>query len=114
MPKRGERVAPPPGPDEWDLRFGDKASVDGWDRLCSLAPGSALAAWTALRSSPRTRSGRQHPLKGEFATRSIGGRTVEQWQYEVTGAGRIWYCIDDDRRVVHLTLATVGHPRRTE
>jgi hypothetical protein len=47
-------------------------------------------------------------------TRSVGGRVLEQVQYEVTGAGRIWYCIDDERRVVYVTLAMLGHPRQTE
>lgn len=114
MPKRGDRVSPPPAPGEWDLRFGDSTAVEGWDQLCAQAPGSALTAWTALRTGARARSQRQHPLKGDFATRSLGGRVLEQWQYEVTGAGRIWYCIDDERRVVYLTLATLGHPRQTE
>lgn len=114
MPKRGDRVAPPPARGEWDLRFGDQRAVEGWDRLCSQAPGPASAAWTALRTDPRARSQRQHPLKGDYASRSVGGREIEQWQYEVTGAGRIWYCIDDERRVVYLTLAMIGHPRQTE
>jgi hypothetical protein len=114
MPKRGDRVAPPPGPGAWDLRYGDSGAVEGWEHLCSQAPGPALTAWTALCTDPRARSQRQHPLKGDFATRSIGGRLLDQWQYEITGAGRIWYCIDDERRVVHLTLAKVGHPRQTD
>ncbi|MEK6721356.1 MAG: hypothetical protein AABZ33_11910 [Chloroflexota bacterium] len=53
-------------------------------------------------------------MKGELGARSIGGRTLEQWQLEVTGAGRLWYAIDDDRRTVILTLASVGHPKSTE
>ena len=114
MPKRGDRVAPPPGPGEWDLRFGDRSAVEGWELLCSQAPGPALTAWAVLRTGPRARSQLQHPLKGEFATRLVGGRVLEQWQYEVTGAGRIWYCIDDEQRVVYLTLATLGHPNQTE
>lgn len=114
MPKRGDRVASPPGPSEWDLRFGDSSAVPGWEGLCSQAPGPTRAAWTALRTDPRARGQRQHPLKGDLATRSVGGRVLEQWQLEVTGAGRIWYCIDDERRTVYLTLATVGHPRQTE
>lgn len=114
MPKRGDRIAPPPGPGEWDLRFGDNTAVLGWDHLSTQAPGPTAAAWTALRSDPRARSQRQHPLKGDFATRFVAGRTLEQWQYEVTGAGRIWYCIDDNRRTVYLTLARVGHPREMD
>ncbi|OGO58256.1 MAG: hypothetical protein A2Z32_00420 [Chloroflexi bacterium RBG_16_69_14] len=114
MPKRGDRVAPPPAAGGWDLRFGDAAAVDGWDQLCRQAPGPTLAAWTTLRTDPRRRSERQHPLKGELGIRSIGGRMLDQWQLEVTGAGRIWYAIDDERRVVVLTLASVGHPARTD
>ena len=114
MPKRSDRVAPPPGPGEWDLRYGDSGAIEGWEQLCSQTPGPASAAWSALRSDPRSRSQRQHPLKGDFATRSVGGRLLDQWQYEITGAGRIWYCIDDDRRVVLLTLVKVGHPHQTD
>ena len=114
MPKRGDRVAPPPSPGDWDLRFGDGPAVDGWEQLCSQAPGPSSTAWTALRTDPRARSQRQHPLKGNLGSRSVGGRVLEQWQYEITGAGRIWYCIDDERHVIYLTLATLGHPRQTE
>lgn len=39
---------------------------------------------------------------------------LEQWQYEVTGAGRAWYCVDDKHHRVLLTLATTGHPKSTE
>lgn len=113
MPKRGERVPPPPGPGEWDLRFAEGHAADGWEKLCAQSPGPARTAWTALRTAPRDRSQRQHLLKGDFAARSIGGRRLEQWQYEVTGGGRVWYCIDDEPRIVWLTLASVGHPRRT-
>lgn len=114
MPKRGDRVAPPPGAGEWDIRFGDNAAVVGWERLSSQAPGPTLAAWRRLRGDPRARSDRQHPLKGELATRYVGGRALDQWQIEVTGSGRIWYVIDDDGRVVILTYASVGHPATTD
>jgi hypothetical protein len=45
-----------------------------------------------------------------LAERSVGGRTLQQWQYEVTGAARIWYCVDDEARVVWVTHAAIGHP----
>ena len=114
MPKRGDRVAPPPTADEWDLRFGDNAAADGWEQLSRTAPGPSRTAWTILRTAPRRRGERQHPLKGDLATRLIGGRTLDQWQLEVTGAGRIWYAIDDERRIIVLTLAKVGHPAATD
>ena len=114
MGRRGERVAPPPAPNEWDLRFGDRSAGEGWEQLSSAAPGAALAAWVALRSDPRQRTERQHPLRGDLGTRTIGGRMLEQWQLEVTGAGRLWYCIDDQHRTVYLTLAKLGHPSQTD
>jgi hypothetical protein len=39
---------------------------------------------------------------------------MEQWQYEVTAGGRLWYCIDDERKIVCLMDAMVGHPKATE
>ena len=42
------------------------------------------------------------------------GNELEQWQFEVTSAGRIWYCIDDTRRVVWMTDCSIGHPKATE
>jgi hypothetical protein len=114
MPTRGERVAPPPAPGDWDLRFHERAAAEGWEQLCAHAPGPSGTAWNQVRTDPRNRSARQRPLKRDLATRSIGGRVLEQWQYEVTGAGRLWYCIDDDRRTVWLMLAKVGHPKETD
>jgi len=76
----------------------------------SHAPGPSRTAWTILRTDPRRRGKRQHPLKGELATRSIGGRTLDQWQLEVTGASRIWHAIDDEGRAV--SRWTMAQPAR--
>ena len=114
MPKRREWVAPPPEPEGWDFRYGTSDAVSGWEKVCLAAPGNARAAWERITTGPRERSERQHALKGALSRRLVNGETLEQWQYEVTGAGRLWYCIDDQRRIVWLTLATPGHPKTTE
>jgi hypothetical protein len=44
----------------------------------------------------------------------IAGVVMEQWQYEVTGGGRVWYCIDDASHSLIMTMASVGHPKKTE
>ncbi|MGD9751240.1 MAG: hypothetical protein AB7W59_09615 [Acidimicrobiia bacterium] len=44
----------------------------------------------------------------------MNGVDLEQWQFEVTAGGRLWYCIDDDAKTVWLTDAHVGHPKSTE
>jgi hypothetical protein len=72
--------------------------------------------WAALGRAPGIPAGccppRQHPLKGSLGSRLVDGTEMEQWQFEVTG-GRIWYCIDDDRTTVWMTMASVGHPKAT-
>ena len=114
MPRRGDRVAPPPRPDAWDIRYADNAAAKGWERVCRDSPSAARRAWEALTSGPRRRSRRQHPLQGSYRTRQLGGIEIEQWQYEVTGSGRIWYCIDDKNKTVWLTRVSPGHPRATD
>ena len=39
---------------------------------------------------------------------------MPQWQFEVTGGGRIWYCFDDDKKTIWLTAVHIGHPKATE
>jgi hypothetical protein len=97
--KRGDRVTPPPSKDGWDARFASSDAAKGWEELCRLASGSAREAWTVLTEHPNAprNPARQHRLRGSLATRSIDGKKLDQWQYEVTGAGRIWYCPDPDR-----------------
>ncbi|MGH2707051.1 MAG: hypothetical protein ACRDJF_10435 [Actinomycetota bacterium] len=114
MPKRRERVAPPPKPEGWNFRYGRGDAVTGWEEVCAAAPANARTAWERITTDPRQRSKRQHPLKGDLGTRLVNSETLEQWQYEVTGGGRLWYCIDDKQSVVWLTDAIPGHPKRTE
>jgi hypothetical protein len=82
--------------------------------VCSAASANARTAWDQITTSPRDRSSRQHPLKGELGLRTVNGEELEQWQYEVTAGGRIWYCIDDKHKTVWMTHASPGHPKRTE
>ncbi|MHB1536108.1 MAG: hypothetical protein ACYC1D_16155 [Acidimicrobiales bacterium] len=114
MPKRRERVAPPPTSEGWEFRYANNDAVSGWETLCAGAPGNTRTAWERITADPRQRDDRQHPLKGDLATRVVNGESLPQWQYEVTGAGRLWYCIDDQRRLVWLTDAMPGHPKATE
>jgi len=68
----------------------------------------------ALTSDPRHIDQRQHPLKGSLGMVKIAGSALEQWQYELTGGGRIWYAIDDDNRTLWITRAGAGHPKDTD
>ena len=114
MPKRKERVAPPPGAGGWDLRYANSDAVKGWEQIGTVAASNARTAWERITADPRRRDGRQHPLKGSLGRRCVNGVDMEQWQYEVTAGGRRWYCIDDKAKTVWLTDAHVGHPKATE
>ena len=53
-------------------------------------------------------------MEAGIGTRTVNGEVMEQWQYEVTSGGRLWYCIDAAHRTVWLTDAMPGHPKVTE
>ncbi|GII89085.1 hypothetical protein Ssi03_70750 [Sphaerisporangium siamense] len=68
----------------------------------------------AITSDPRKVDARQHPLKGALGAVKIGGETLEQWQYEATAGGRIWYAVDEEHRTLWITWAGAGHSKATE
>ena len=114
MVKRKDSVVPPPKVGGWDFRFASNDAGKGWGQRCAMAASNMRMAWERITTDPRQRDPRQHPLKGSLGQRSVNGKSLDQWQYEVTGAGRIWYCIDDDTRTIWMTDASVGHPKATE
>lgn len=114
-PKRRDRVAPPPVGREWEVRFGTNEAAKGWDTLCSQAPGKTREAFELMRSDPRPREDARHSrLRGDLAWHDFGGRRLEQWEIEVTGGGRIFYLIDDEKHTVWLIVASASHPKKTE
>jgi len=114
-PKRLDRVAPPPVQGEWEVRFGTSEAAKGWDELCAHAPANTRKAFDLMRSDPRPPEDSTHyRLRGSLATREYGGRTLEQWQVKVSGAGRIWYLPDDDKHTVWIVYASAAHPRQTD
>jgi hypothetical protein len=115
-PRRGDRAAPPPVPGEYDLRFASNDAAAGWEQLAGQAAGNLRRAFDAIRADPRSRAvpERQHRLKGSLGTGAWKGETLERWQYEVTGGGRIWYLTDDIHHTAWIIYAGTGHPRLTD
>jgi len=113
MTKRKERVAPRPAVGGWVFRFATNDAVNCLEQICSADPANAQTAWERITADPRQRDSRQHPLKGSLGARLVSGVEMEQRQYEVTAGGRIWFCVDDDRRTVWMSDASVGHPKAT-
>lgn len=114
--KRGDRVAPPGRPGGWEARFATSDAAKGWEQLCQTARSSTWETWIVLTERPTApeNPARQHRLRGGLATRDVGGRILQQWQYEVTAGGRVWYCPDPDRRIVWVVSAGPSHPKATE
>ncbi|QIS14828.1 hypothetical protein [Nocardia arthritidis] len=100
----------------WEARFGTTEAAKGWEDLCRAAQSNTWEAWISLTERPTTpeNPARQHRLRNELSTHVMNGKVLPLWQYEVTGAGRIWYCPDSDRQIVWIVRASVGHPKQTE
>jgi hypothetical protein len=113
MTSRGDELHPP---SEWKLIAYDRRAAIGWRDLAVQAPENLRRAWLALTSDPRSSAdlSRQHRLKRDLKQVKVGGTEMEQWQFEVTGGGRIWYAIDDENKTLWITHAGPGHPRRTD
>lgn len=97
--KRGDRVAPPARPGGWEARF---VSSEVAKRLGRPVPNRPLQHLGGLGRTDRT------------AARDIDGRQLDQWQYAVTAGGRIWFCPDESRHIVWITVASTAHPKETE
>jgi mRNA-degrading endonuclease RelE of RelBE toxin-antitoxin system len=114
-PKRLDRVAPPPIKSEWEVRFGTTEAGKGWDDLCRQAATNMRAAFEVMRSNPRPpHDGMHYRLRGSLGVHQRDGHDLEQWQIKVTGAGRIWYLIDDLKHTVWVVRASPAHPKETD
>lgn len=114
--KRGDRIAPPARPEGWEARFATSEAAKGWEDLCQTARSSTWEAWVILTERPLApeNPARQHRLAGALGTREVRGQLLDQWQYEVTAGGRIWYCPDPERKIVWVVRASTAHPKATE
>lgn len=113
MSKRGDRASRPTSTTDWSIRFDSREAADTWDSLLGTHANALARFWDEVTREPRQKSERLHQLKADFAFRVRAGVSLEQWQYEFSGAGRIWYCIDDSSRCVWLTAVQAGHPGAT-
>lgn len=114
MPKRRGRVPRPAVAGEWELRFLRKTVADDWEKLCATDRAAAARAHDWLRTRPTERTARNHPLRHDLADVDLDGSKLPQWQHEVTGAGRVWFLIDEKRKTIWLREVHIGHPKATE
>jgi hypothetical protein len=110
--KRSDRVAPPAEPGQWVLKYATAEAAKGWEVLVQQAPGNTWKAYETIRRDPQPfpQPERHHRLKGKLG--AVNG--LEQWQYEVTGGGRIWYLVEPDTKTLWIRYAGTGHPKATD
>lgn len=115
--KRGGRAERPTASGEWEVRYGNRNAAKAWSELSNGKLATALAhLYDILVADPRWAGNpdRHHRLRGELATKVHDGRELERWQHEISGAGRVWFLIDDERRTVWLVHVGEGHPSATD
>jgi len=111
--KRGYEVPPPAEGDEYTLKLATKESL-AYPEIEKRFAGTCADMKRELRTEPDVRSAVKKPLKGALSRRSVSGRDLPQWQYDISSSARVWYCIDKEQRVVWLTNCSAGHPKATE
>ncbi|MEV4043131.1 hypothetical protein [Streptomyces sp. NPDC049744] len=117
-PKRGDAAAPPPVGDEYGVRFATNDAAKGWEDFCRQEPNNTRWAYEQMRDNPgcckEGPTTRHSRLRAEFSVATHGGVELPQWQLEVTSGGRVWYLVDEARRLVWIRKAGRGHPKATE
>ena len=80
------------------------------------AKSNIWEAWVVFTERPTSweNLSRQHRLKGSQSRNTFKGDEYDQWQYEVTSGGRIWYIVDEDTKTVWVTWAGTVHPKLTD
>ena len=116
MSKRGDPAPRPAKSSEWRITLATSDAASGWDELARHAPGPLATLYDHLTVDPRRIENpeRQGRLKGTLATVNVKGQALPQWQYEITGGGRVWYAPDDRKNIVWIVAASTGHPKQTD
>ena len=102
-PKPGDRAAPPPFDQEYDIRFANTEAADGWEHLGRQAANNLRRAYEKIRANPRARDrpDRQHRLRGNLGAAAFKGQILERW-------------LGGHRRRTHLVPPGRRHPHRLD
>ncbi len=101
----------------WKVKTVSSSVEKQWKLALAAEPELMEEERERLKTRPLDRSRnprRTHQLKGGLAQRRIGNQVLEQWQHEITGPARIWYCPDKKNRIIYVTYISLSHPKGTE
>jgi hypothetical protein len=112
---RGEDSVPrPQRTDDFTLVFLARGAERGWRDLVATQRNAVVAAWDRLTTDPLTEDLACHALRGELGQVTHSGREWTRRQIELKRGARIWFTVDEDRRVVHLLDVHTRHPNQTK
>lgn len=109
--RRPQGPRQPPGAFPYQVRASNRSVAERWERLVTRFQGNARRCFDHLARTPHRPTldlGRCGPLLARaFRERGI-------WQYEVGGAARVWYRVDEEQMIVEIVEVHLGHPSATE
>ena len=113
-PTRREALRATLGP--WTIRPASARAQKEWGQAMAAEPELMAALRGRLILRPLDRGdnpNRTHQLKPPLAEKVIGGKRLPQWQHEISGSGRVFYCPDLTDKVVWVTKVDLAHPKET-
>ena len=112
--RNGDSTTTSVGTGDWTIRPVSQQVHKQWDAAIAAEPDLMTALRTRLRTRPLDRSDnprRTGKLHGDLGCRRIGDASLPQWQHEITGAGRVWYCPEAETRTGWVTRISFAHPK---
>ena len=100
----------------WVIKPASARARKQWQQATEQQPEVMSIVKHKLENDPIERGdnpGRTHKLRGKLGRRNIDGIAYEQWQHELTSAGRVWYCVNRTNRIVWITYVSLSHPKET-
>lgn len=101
---------------DWKIKPASAQAEKQWNKAKEKEPDLMAKEKERLENRPLERGdnpGRTHKLRGPLSTRMVGRVRYDQWQHEISSAGRVWYCVDRKNRIVWITQVSLGHPKDT-
>ena len=111
LPKLPDGAPQRPLPDDpdgasWAVVARDRTAEERWQQLCAQLGGNCQRAYDQLVIDPKYQDGRRW-------IKLRGSKYEGLYQHEIGGGQRLWYRLDEERRVVVIEPWT-AHPKETE
>jgi hypothetical protein len=103
--------------EHWRIRPVSRRAERQWRDVEAEQPGIIDDLRWRLHRDPLDRSrapNKLYRLKGDLRHVSVGDKRLDQWQYKLSRAGRVWFAVDAEERTVWICRISLTHPKLTE